>query len=284
MQIKFEGQEHQIDANTLINILTHYNTVVSTANIEYGGGSRNISIKINALEKGSFVIDIGLQETVKTIFSNDTVQYLAGLVTVVGGVFSLYKFRKGKPLKENETDITPQINVKGDKNTIIQMIVKIYNQPVVREAISKSIQTANEDAGVDSLSISGKKTDPVTFEKDEFPDLIYTEFDREDIPETRNEIIQNAVLTIIKLSFATGGQWQFLYKGFKIGMVVKDDVLMFSIDKGARFGKGDAIRVDLLLNQKYNAKHQGYENKSYRITAFHEHLIAAKQPKLDMNS
>lgn len=52
MQIKFEGQEHQIDANTLINVLIHYQTIITEANKELGGGSKNIELKVNAFEKG----------------------------------------------------------------------------------------------------------------------------------------------------------------------------------------------------------------------------------------
>lgn len=76
MQIKFEGQEHQIDSNTLINALIHYNTIIAEANKELGGGARSVSVKVNAIEKGSFVIDIALLENViASIFSSGSVGY-----------------------------------------------------------------------------------------------------------------------------------------------------------------------------------------------------------------
>ena len=111
---------------------------------------------------------------------------------------------------------------------------------------------------------------------------IYTDFDKENIPDEKNEIKNDALLTITKLSFEKGGQWQFLYNGFKIPMIVKDDILMKIIDDGERFGKGDCIRVDLQINQKFNPEYNSYENKSYRIVKFKEHIIFAKQQKLDI--
>ena len=54
MQIVFEGQSNQIDANTLINVLIHYQTVITEANKELGGGAKTIDLKVNAIEKGSF--------------------------------------------------------------------------------------------------------------------------------------------------------------------------------------------------------------------------------------
>lgn len=64
-----------------------------------------------------------------------------------------------------------------------------------------------------------------------------------------------------------------MYNGFKIAITVKDDALMKKIDAGARFGKGDAIRVKLRRTQRYNKEYRAYENKSYKIVEFIEHII-----------
>jgi hypothetical protein len=78
MQIKFDGQENSIDANTLINVLVHYNTIISEANKEYGSSSRSIILKVNAIEKGSFSINLGLKEA-SSLFSKDTINYIAAI-------------------------------------------------------------------------------------------------------------------------------------------------------------------------------------------------------------
>lgn len=98
MQISFDGQSHQIDANTLVNMLIHYGAIIQQANSELSGGSRNVQVNINAFKEGSFVVDICLTESLKSIFSTDTVVYLAGLVTTVEGVLN-----STKDLKENQS-------------------------------------------------------------------------------------------------------------------------------------------------------------------------------------
>jgi hypothetical protein len=278
MNIKFEGQTHQIDANTLISSLVHYQTVINEANRIYGNGTRNITLKVNAINKGSFVVDVSIEEGLKGLFSNDTINYIAGLVTIIGGVYGAYSHLKGKPAK-NKEDIN-SISIKTGKNSNIEInqnIVNVYNQPVVREAISKTIQMADEDPCVDGVSIDNGEGFKTEFKKEDFKELIYNDFDKEeDIPNEKIEEVE-ALLTIIALNFESGSKWQFIYNGFKIPMIVKDDALMKKIDEGERFGKGDAIKVRMRILKRYNNQYKTYENKSYKIVEFYEHIIAPKQ-------
>lgn len=283
MQIRFEGQTHQIDANTLINVLIHYQTVITEANKVLGGGAKSIELKVNAFEKGSFVIDVSIVESfVKQIFSGDTIGYLADLGAVVGGVYAAYKCMKGKPAKteEEKNNISFYIG-SGNKIDINNTIINVYNQPVVREAVSKSIETADSDTNVEGLVVDSGDKNKVTFNKKEFAEYIYNGFDEEKnaIPSEQVETVE-AILTIIALNFEPGSRWQFLYNGFRIQMIVKDDALMKKIDEGERFGKGDAIRVMLKIIKRYNPTYKGYENKSYKIVEFMEHILAPKQDQL----
>lgn len=277
IHIKFDGQNHQIDANTLINTLIHYSTVINVANDTIGDGSRKVNIKINALEKGSFVINIELVASfVQNLFSAETIAYLSGLATIVGGVYALYDRHKGKPVKE-ETNI----NVENKIITINKTTIEIYNNKVVREAISKSIETVNDDPAVESVEIGNDRGEFVNFKREDFNDLIYDDFSTEDKEPEEKRLIVDATLGIIKLSFERGKSWEFMYNGFKISIVVKDDDLMKHIDSGARFAKGDSIKVKLEIVQKYNPNYMAYENKSYRIVEFKEHIKAPTQSKID---
>lgn len=234
MQIVFEGQSHQIDANTLINVLIHYQTVINEANKELGGGARSIELKVNAIEKGSFIIDVSMVESLKQIFNGEVVEYLSNLCGIVGGVFGFYQLFKGKPVKK-EDEKQALVVVSGNDNVVNiykNTIVNIYNQPVVREAISKSIETVDSDINVEGLRVDSGTNKPIVFRRADFKDYIYDDFDLEKaVPEERDEIV-DAVLTIIALNFESGSRWLFLYNGFKIAITVKDDALIRRIDEG----------------------------------------------------
>lgn len=279
IQIKFAGQEHQIDANTLINTLIHYNTVINIVNDTIGDGNRKVNIKINAIEKGSFVIDIELVASfIKNLFSSENIGYLANLAGIVGGVYALYGALKGKPAKDEDSQTIINID---NKNIIIdKSTINIYNNKVVREAISKSIQTINEDPAVDGIEMGNENGEFINFKRNDFDSLMYSDFMDEEIEPEERHISVEAILGIIKLSFERGKTWEFMYNGFKISVIVKDDDLMKHIDNGARFAKGDSIKVRLEIIQKYNDQYMAYENKSYRITEFIEHIKAPIQSKI----
>lgn len=277
MRIKFDGQTHSIDANTLINVLTRYQTVVNEANRQLGNGDREINLKINALEKGSFIIDFTLEQNIfKQLFSNDSVNYIASLVTIIGGVYGYYKVLHGKPTTKataEERNLIRNVTISGDRNNVT-ITNNVYNTAAVREAISKSIEESDADSSVEGLSMQDDDgVDYARFERDDFKSYIYDDFDNEEeIPDERIQD-KDVTLVIVGLSFESGSRWYFMYEGFKIQMIVKDDALMKRIDGGERFGKGDAIRVKMRIVQRYNKLYKAYENKSYKIMEFYEHII-----------
>lgn len=277
MQLELQGQEHSIDANTLVNILVHYQSIVTEANKQLGGGSREVTLKVNALKQGSFIIDVSVvQNILSSLFSKDSVSYVADLCGAVGGVYALYRKFKGKPVKtEKEKEEAASIKI-GDVNVTISTI-NIYNQPPVRQAVSKTMEIADGDPSVDGFTVKGDKGSTCAqFGREEFKEYIYDDFDtEEDIPNER-VIDEDTTLIIVGLNFEAGSRWQFMYNGFKIAMIVKDDALMQKINEGERFGKGDAIRVKLRRIQRYNKDYRTYENKSYKILGFYEHIIPPK--------
>lgn len=270
MKIVFNGDSGQIDANTLIAALGHYQYIMETANKELGG-AKTVELKVNAIEKGSFVIDVEIVENfIKNLFSEKSLTYVSSIITIVSGVYGAYKLLKGRAARtDKEKD---SIRIKGNDNVLInKSIVNIYNQIPVREAISKTIEAADKDSSVEGLTIEGEG-DVVRFDREEFKEMIHRNFDSEDLLPPDRTVDEVAYLSIVSMSFESGYQWQFMYKGFKIPIRIKEGALMEIIDKGERFGKGDMIEVTLEITQRFNPAFRAYENVRYRIKEFHRHI------------
>jgi hypothetical protein len=285
--IAFEGEEHQIDANTLINTLIHYNALINQINEMVGKGEKKIELKVNAPERGSFIIDITLNaKLIETIFSSEIVNYTASIITILGGVFATYQFLKGKPIKEEGNEDTIEKIVKENNITITNSsFVTIYNNTTIRSAISKSIETASEDDAVEGISVSNRENRIVSIRRDEFDNLIYSDFDKEGEQEEQEEekhvVIDGALLGIVTLSFDKKKNWEFIYEGFKINMPMRDSGLSSLIDDGMRFAKGDSIVVKLEIVKKYNPVYNAYQNKKFRIVEFLNHIPRPEQGNLN---
>ena len=280
--IKFEGDKHQIDANTLVNTLIHYSALINQINNIYGEGHEKINIQVNAIEKGSFIIDISVIKSIaESVFSTtkSAVSYAAGIIKISSTVFDLYKRFKGKRASEEQIVIHVAGNLHLDKKTI----TNIYNDTAVRQAISKSIETAENDENIDGINIytkDGKYQSSIS--RSEFPELINTDIDDEvDAQHTKKETINDAILHIITLSFDDKTKWRFIYNGVKLPLMsMKDSGLKAEIDKGRAFAKGDAIKVTLEITQKFNTDFNAWENIRYKIREVHSHIQRPRQAHL----
>jgi hypothetical protein len=87
--VKFDKSSHDLDTDTYIQALTSLSTIMKEANYQLEAGER-ISINVVAQDAGSFDVALALKAA-EHIFSNNTVDYLAGLVTIAGGLVGLRK-------------------------------------------------------------------------------------------------------------------------------------------------------------------------------------------------
>lgn len=285
MNITFGGGT-QIDVSTMITALTNFEILVNRANSELGGGDKRVDVKINAIKEGSFSIDISLVEnltdTVKALFSHSSVTYMAALAAVVEGCFKAYKYLKGRKAKEEDArNVINNIRVDNSMN-IEKVVLNVYNDKKVRTAISDTIKAAQEENGVTDVQFDMGEGRPTVFDREDFNEYVYDGIDDDgQMPGERTEE-RDVMMTITKLSFENNGQWSFVYDGFKINMTVNNPDLLETIDRGERFGKGDAVSVRLLILKKYDPMAKAYINKSYRILKYYGHIKAPEQGRLDL--
>lgn len=286
IRLKFGGDNHYIDTNTLIAELTHITTVINQVNSELGGGTRKIKINVNAIEKGSFIVDLAVVESVfKTIFSEQGIEHLANVATVVGSIFGLYKFFKGRKLTEVDE---PQVKniIQGNNNNIvngnvtINNYINIYNDVTTRRAVSSTFKAAVDDGNIDSINIDTPSA-KIDFPKENFAELTYDDFDKEDNVHEEKDVSVDAILTIKQLNFERNNDWKFIYEGNEIKMKIKDGPLMQQIDNGARFGKGDKIKAVICIHKVWNDTYNCYENKKYSIVEFHGIIPNIQQQKIE---
>lgn len=283
IKIKFDGQLHQVDANTFINSLINFCEVVKQVNSEIDS-DHPVEIKITALEKGSFITGISLQakDIIDQLFAHNTIEYLAGIVTIVTGAYQVKKFLGGsKPAEVSQQG--DKVEIKDNKGSVILVDNRTYNiyskNQSVSDAIANNFASLEEDTSISKFEILNENEDVIfSAERDSFTELAKKiEVEQEN---TKTAIV-SANLIIYKLIFDKNNRkWEFYYNGNKISANITDDEFFKEIDQGKSFSKGDQLTVDLQINQIFDEAVNAYINHSYQITKVHSHTPRATNRKL----
>lgn len=287
-KIKFDGEQHQIDANTLINNLIHTTSIIQELNRELNSGKK-IDIKIKALQKGSFLIHIDLVETtfdtLKNIFTKDNLEIGGVIISGLVGLIELKKFLKGKEIKSkiNEGDKVKIENEIGQIIYIENFVNNVYeNNTIIKDALSHSFETIENDNSITGYEITdGNEKALVRVDKEDFE---YLSLKSEKLDKDEKILLQSASLNIVKLSFDNKLKWEFYFKGNKITAKVDDPNFQKRIDNGESFSKGDKLEVEIEIKQKFDITVNTFVNKSYRIVRIINHIKREEPQKLNFEN
>ena len=279
--IRFVGDQNQIDANTFVNYLLHFNTIIQQVNNELAP-ERRISVKIKALEKGSFLVHIELQsilEQVVAIFNEKNVSYLANIFSVYTGLIAL----KQLLVKSNSVTIeksgdkkedTVTINgPSGETVTITNLTYNIYNSNMaVSQALTKQFETLEQDENIEKVEVRDSKNNTIVeVKRDSFDELAIPAVFIDDASQQK-EIRNHAILSIIKFSFDPRLKSDFYYHGTKITGYIKDKDFYDNVDSGESFSKGDALEVTLQINKAFDKSVNTDVIKGYEILKVIRHI------------
>ena len=286
-KIKFDGQQHQVEANVLISSLIHTTTIVQEIN-RYLNSGKKIDINVKALEQGSFLCHIELVETafdtLKNLLTKENIEVGAAIIASLVGLIELKRFLKGKRHKEIEHkgDKTKITNYNGDVLIIENATFNIYeNSLVVKDALTQNFDVLNNDPAITGFEITDKEAKPlVRVERFEFLDMAQKS---EEVEEGERRIVEAATVNIVRLSFEENLKWDFYYRGIRISAKIADPNFYDLIDKGKAFAKGDILEIELQINQKFDDSVNTYITKSYQVNKICRHFSRNEQQKLNFN-
>ena len=288
MKVKYGGG-NEIAANTYINSLIHFTTVVQEVNKNLDK-DKKIEVKIKANREGSFIVDFFIEASniidgIKSIFSDESVSYAANVIAVVTVVYNVAKHLKGKKPKEitSNKDATLRIeNNDGQVQVFDFRGANIYlNNPTVKTAVEQEFETLENDNNVTDLEFLDKEDKKILeVNRGEFHNLSSSGASEELSKNERVEPIR-ANLNISSLDLEFKKKWDFYYLGNKISAKIKDNIFGEKIDKGERFGKGDSLDVMLEIKQEFDDSLNAFVNKSYTVTEVFDHKQKPTPPTLE---
>lgn len=287
LKIKFGGKTSQIDAKTFLNSLTSFVSIVEEINQEFVT-DKKVSVKINAIAKGSFIIDLELlvtaYESIAPLLQKDNILVISEIVTTVVGVYQIRKFLKGRKPSEktSDNDRIQLTNQDGEQTNVNSIVYNFYNSNLsVKEALNNTFEALNTDRSVDEFEIIDEDEKPVfQVKKNDFPDLTDQDIDEDLLPDQQSIRVRTTI-SLFKIVFDKKYVWEFIYKGNKISAKIDDDNFFKKIDSGEKFAKGDVLEVELEILQEYDDAVNTYVNKKYKINKVYNHIPRSEQQKLD---
>lgn len=285
LRMKFDGQLHQVDSNTFVTSLIGLSEIIKQVNSEMNPGAI-VDIKINALEKGSFIAVISTAISATANLLPTIVSNASNTITVVQGIYNLRKFLKGDKPKETRVLENGKIEIKDNNGNLTIVNSTTYNiytsNPTIHKAITGQFSALQEDPSVQSFELSTEDNDKESFivDKMDFRDLSIVKNNILDQDKKIEQII--AELTMNKLIFETNQtrKWEFYYNGNKISANIIDNDFFKRIDSGEAFAKGDRLRVELNVCKMLDKTVNVYVIESYTVTKILEHIKRPENPSL----
>ena len=251
--LTLEGEalkEHSVSARMLAQSLLGFDLIARNVAESLYGKSSEIDIKVKALRKGSFNIDLILQysENVKNI-SEAAVSCGAAIF----GIIKLGKFLKGKRIKEqaDNKDDTTQVNITnyyGDVFQCKKSTVKIFNKNSTQIQLDRITRTLDE-SGVETIKLSSDSKEE-SINKNE---RVY--FKREDGSIITDEE-STLVLEVINASLNGDSKgWRFYDGDHEFSAIIEDeDFLNKVVEEKVAFRNGTQIEATVRLVQRRAAR------------------------------
>jgi len=288
LKIKFDGNSHQIEANTFINVFVNLVSLIQNINIEYDS-SQKVEIVINSSPKpGSFILDLIIStssklDLISTLFKKDNVDYAASLVTILGGIIGVAQFLKGEKPTKIETFKNGSIKIKNNKGNVTIINKNVYNifeKPSVQGPIKSTFETLESDLSITGFDLLDKNENQISHVPRE--DFIYmTGLQERELQSDEIITDEHAMLNIVSMDWELKKKWEFYYLGNKINAKIKDQYFADDIKNGKPFRMGDSLEVEMEIRKQFDGVINTYVNKSYTITKIVNHHPRPDQIKLD---
>jgi hypothetical protein len=281
-------EHHLMDVRDLAPAMIATSDLLNNVNRELNGDKVTISLQVKASFKaGSFGIELHsathFLSQVRDIFNTSTATSLAtagGILCTIGfivgktSLIDLLRFLKGaQPLKVEDDQERKSIYVSETKYIVVDKdVFKLYKSRTIISDLNKILEPLNKD-GIDSFGVVSDKKVQLSIAKSELEYFVF-----HDAEDSLAENVTTKYIQIESISFKENTKWKFSTGGVTFFADIKDDTFLHSVDSGARFGKGDLLKVEIIEVQTMA---NGKLKSEFTIRSVLEHKII-EQGKLDL--
>lgn len=288
IEITYNGEQGYIDINTFLTSQFHILGIFNEIQQELYPDEK-ITIKLKAFKEGSFNVEMFFMAAVTTyLFNKEPADILLKMIGTFSDFITIGNLLRGKKADKEIPlhDDSIKLEINGNNNTVIinKNSFEIYkSNPMITEALNKNFELLDDDDNISGLTISNKETgtEIITVPKINFQNFVK---DNEYFQKEKKINPTKATLYIKKADHfpkETYVIWNFIYDGSGIKATIKDQDFIKRINDGERFGQGDALEVELLIEQEWAEKLNTYiRSGKYEVLKVYDIVRRQKEKKL----
>jgi hypothetical protein len=277
-RLRYRGEQHKIDADTLAVSLLSTNKVIVALNKRLGSG-RELKVEVNAPRRGSFEVELTLTAgDVLNAFGN-ALTYTETILSTLIGILEYYRYQSTHDIEEvEETDGGKTFRAEnGDQYRVeddgVLLIVQ-GGQEEINESIARNFSALQADTNVQGFDVEPEVEGPsFTSDRSEFPELAEGPAQEEE----RDRVVET-VVSVYQPSLDGSRKWGVNYDGNKIEAAVEDDGFLRRVSSRAiSLANGDRLDVDLRIEQEWDKTSQDWVNMQYVIESVYDVQRVARQ-------
>lgn len=278
LKIVFGGSSHDIDADILIEALVNYSIVAQEASAYLSPDSK-INIRIKATQEGSFELLMDVVASVRdNLFTTNDVVYAAGLVTIVGGLYSFKQWlsKNGAPEMIEKNEQSNVVKIKNDRGeiTINNNVYNIYqSSDKARTGLKNTFTKLKDTEEIEDFEIIDQESGEEIFRisKEDFAPMAS---DIGEVEQRKQKEVRTAQeLSVFKIVFKENHKWEFFYGGNRIYATIGDMDFVEKVGRGeVAFRSGDRMVADIEIVQVFNEAANVFVNEQYFVTKVLKHI------------
>ncbi|MEP2024928.1 MAG: hypothetical protein ABJH98_20075 [Reichenbachiella sp.] len=272
--VKFGG-DGNIKVETLTEFLRGYKDLLHLINTELGYAPNDLIIEVSPPENGSFKIKLAPK------YQNVLLNAAAGLV--VSTLSGVLVYHMTKPSSTSDINTVEEILKKNDltEKNLSKNVYNVYHNSGAHQTINQTFITVNGDGNITDLNIKRDDKEIIDVKKEQLTELISTDSESTfEEPAKEDILTDEAVLVIKTIHFEGQGKWAFIFRGYPIRAIIKDEKFLSKLNNEP-FTKGDTLKVLLSRKRTFDEELQTYlvDQTSYVIEEVLEHKSKLDEKK-----
>ena len=280
-------RDGSMDVKDLAPALLALGALCEEASKTLNGTHADVSIKVTAVERGSFLVALDVLQELTSLFTNTDSADARSILTYLGvgftagagvtvGLLKLRRLLKGRPVKGVTLDNgSTQINIKGNKNVVVLPEVKsLYDSVTVNRQLAKTIAPLHSPGITTMRFMQGEEIVETIHESElgDFRGSVSVEFE--------DEVLEyEGIYRIDRVSFADNLTWTLSNRDHSFTAHIADGNFQNRVNnRTSAFLKGDQLHVRI---QQRIRKSTG--RSSFTVLEVIKHHQAAQQEIFDLN-